>query len=145
MEEGKRGNGRRSRDFSDLTKMKWVNYIFLVLFLLSAALQYNDPDPYLWIPVYLWGAWLCWLAIRQKFPPSLYLLSALFYIGFASWLFIAPDGVISWAKEHHAESLVQTMKATKPWIEQSREFGGLLILLISLALNWWIARRKPVP
>jgi hypothetical protein len=121
--------------------MKWVNYMFIVLFLLSAALQYNDPDPYLWIPIYCWGAWLCWLALKQKFPPILYLLSALFYIGYAAWLFIAPDGVISWMQEHDAESLVQSMKATKPWIEQSREFGGLLILIVSLALNWFISRK----
>ena len=142
MEEWKKGKGRWSPDFSDLTSMKWVNYIFIVLFLLSAALQYNDPDPYIWIPIYSWGAWLCWLALKQKFPPVLYLLSALFYIGYATWLFIAPDGVISWMQEHDAESLVQSMKATKPWIEQSREFGGLLILILSLALNWLIARKK---
>jgi hypothetical protein len=143
MGERKMGE-RKNPDFSDLTKMKWVNYIFILLFLFSAALQYNDPDPYLWIPIYCWGAWLCWLALKQNFPPILYLLSALFYIGYAAWLFIAPDGVISWMQEHDAESLVQSMKATKPWIEQSREFGGLLILLISLALNWWMARRHPI-
>jgi len=42
---------------------------------------------------------------------------------------------MSWFNEHEAESLVQSMKATKPWIEQSREFGGLLIISIVITIN----------
>ncbi|HEY8398832.1 MAG TPA: transmembrane 220 family protein [Flavihumibacter sp.] len=122
--------------------MKILNYIFAILFVISAALQWNDPDPYIWVPLYLLGAWLCWIAIKKKFPPVWYLVAAIIYAGYAIYLFIAPEGVISWVKEHEAESLVQSMKATKPWIEQSREFGGLLILLVSLALNWFITRRR---
>jgi hypothetical protein len=34
------------------------------------------------------------------------------------------------------------MKATKPWIEESREFGGLLIVIFSLALNYLKAGKK---
>jgi hypothetical protein len=59
----------------------------------------------------------------------------------ASWLFITRDGVVSWAKEHHAENLVQTMKAAKPWIENTREFGGLLIVMLALGLNLIILRK----
>lgn len=124
--------------------MKLVNYIFLLLFVISAALQWNDPDPYIWVPLYLMGAWLCWMALKGRFPPKLYLASAVLYLGYAIYLLVAPEGVISWVREHEAESLVQSMKATKPWIEQSREFGGLLILLLSLALNWWIARKARI-
>lgn len=122
--------------------MKILNYVFAALFVISAALQWNDPDPYIWVPLYLLGAWLCWIATKKKFPPAWYLTAAIIYAGYALYLFIAPEGVISWVKDHEAESLVQSMKATKPWIEQSREFGGLLILLLSLALNWFIARRR---
>jgi hypothetical protein len=43
--------------------------------------------------------------------------------------------VMAWFNEHEAESLVQSMKATKPWIEQSREFGGLLIISIVITIN----------
>ena len=42
--------------------MKIFNITFCILFVISAALQYNDPDPWLWIPLYLYGALLCWLA-----------------------------------------------------------------------------------
>jgi hypothetical protein len=45
------------------------------------------------------------------------------------------DGVISWFSDHDAESLVQSMKATKPWIENAREFGGLMIIAVFLIIN----------
>jgi hypothetical protein len=48
---------------------------------------------------------------------------------------IDPNGVIAWFKKHDAENIVQSMKATKPWIEQTREFGGLLIILIVASVN----------
>jgi len=34
------------------------------------------------------------------------------------------------------------MKATKPWIEETREFGGLLILITALIINMvWFRKR----
>ena len=45
------------------------------------------------------------------------------------------DGVFEWATKYHAENLVQSMKATKPWVENTREFGGLLIIIIVLLVN----------
>jgi len=34
------------------------------------------------------------------------------------------------------------MKATKPWIEQTREFFGLLIIIIALLLNYYFSRTR---
>ena len=34
------------------------------------------------------------------------------------------------------------MKATTPWIEDTREFFGLLILIVVLAVNYFYAKRK---
>jgi len=37
------------------------------------------------------------------------------------------------------------MKATKPWIEETREFGGLLILIVVLLINMaWLKKRSSV-
>ncbi len=47
--------------------MKLFNLLFCLLFIISAGLQYNDPDPYVWIPIYGYGAVLCWLAFRGKY------------------------------------------------------------------------------
>jgi hypothetical protein len=54
---------------------------------------------------------------------------------YAVYLLLDKNGVLSWANEYAAESLVTSMKAEKPWIEETREFGGLLILMAVFALN----------
>lgn len=121
--------------------MKALNVFFIVLFLLSAALQYNDPDPYLWIPLYLYGAFLCFKALRREYQPALFVIGLAIYGAYALYLLLDKNGVISWATEHNAENIVQSMKAEKPWIEETREFLGLLILIIALAANMvWLSR-----
>lgn len=127
--------------------MKALNLLFLVVFVLSAALQYNDPDPYVWIPIYLLGAYLCYQAYRRVFPPALYAIAIGGYALYAAFLFFDGNGVLSWFREHNHESLVQSMKATKPWIEETREFGGLFLLIGILLLNWfyWRPRLRRAP
>jgi hypothetical protein len=123
--------------------VKVFNIIFIILFLVSAVLQYNDPDPYVWIPLYLLGAYLCYEALYKRYRPALYIVAFVVYLGYAVYLFFDRNGVLTWAKEHNAENIAATMKATKPWIEETREFGGLLILIIALSVNSiWLRRLK---
>lgn len=123
--------------------MKALNIFWITLFVFSAALQYNDPDPYVWMPIYLYGAFLCYRALRYQFQPILYVIGLIVYVSYAVYLFFATDGVINWMNQHEAESLVQSMKATKPWIESAREFFGLLILVAALSINYiWLSRRN---
>jgi hypothetical protein len=49
---------------------------------------------------------------------------------------------MDWMTKHNAEDIAATMKAEKPWIEDTREFFGLLILIIVLAINYFYARKK---
>jgi hypothetical protein len=120
---------------------RMANLVFTGLFLLFAALQYNDPDPWIWIPIYALAAWLCYRYASGGRPRQATLLLIFFCIAYGAYLFMETDGVFSWATEHHAENLVQTMKATKPWIENTREFGGLIIVIIVLGLNYLSARK----
>jgi hypothetical protein len=121
--------------------MKIFNVIFIIIFVLSAALQYNDPDPYIWVPIYLYGAFLCYQAYQKKYVPVLYIVGLVVYAGYAVYLLFDKQGVLSWANEHNAESITQSMKATKPWIEETREFGGLLLLIIPLVINMiWLRK-----
>jgi hypothetical protein len=122
--------------------MRTLNLIFAVLFVLFAVLQYNDPDPYIWGPIYLYAAWLCWQAAKGKFYPKAYILGLVAYGIYAAWLFFDKDGVWSWATQHQRENLVQTMKAEKPWVEETREFGGLLIASAALIWNLVASRKK---
>lgn len=123
--------------------MRYLNLTLAILFVLFAVLQYNDPDPYIWIPIYAYAATLCFLAFRGRQFKIALLAGIVFCLAFAIYLFLDKDGVLSWVRNHQAESLVQTMKATKPWIEQSREFGGLLIVILALGINYlWIGKNR---
>ena len=122
--------------------MKTINLFFSVLFFLSAALQYNDPDPYIWIPIYLYGAICCWMAFRRKYYPAAYVLGLVLFGAYAIFLFFTQDGVLDWIREHDVENIAATMQATKPWIEDTREFFGLIVLMAVLCINLAYAKRK---
>ncbi len=122
--------------------MKAFNILFCIIFIVFAGLQYNDPDPYIWMPIYLYSAVLCYLAARKKYYPKAYIGGIALYFVYAVYLFFDKTGVIDWAKDHQAENIVQTMKATKPWIEETREFFGLLILIIVLLINFFYSKKK---
>ena len=122
--------------------LRIFNYLFAFLFLVSAGLQYNDPDPWLWIPIYGFGAVLCWLAAGRKFYPKVYLAGIALFSVYAVYLFFTEDGVLDWLNEHEAENIAQTMKAQKPWIEDTREFFGLLILIAALTINYVAASKR---
>ncbi len=123
-------------------KLKVFNLFFCLLFIVFAALQYNDPDPYLWIPIYLYTALLCWLAFKNRFYPFAYIFGIIGYLIYGIFLFFTKDGVGDWFTQHHAENIVATMQAQKPWIEDAREFFGLLILIVVLLINFMYAKRK---
>lgn len=116
--------------------MKIFNIVFVILFIIFAALQYNDPDPYIWVPIYLYSAFFCYMAARKKFYPVGYAIGIFIYLAYAVYKIFDRNGLIDWFEYHHAESLVESMKAEKPWIEEVREFFGLLICVAVLAINW---------
>jgi hypothetical protein len=122
--------------------MKIFNIIFCFLFIVFAALQYNDPDPYLWVPIYMYTAVLCWLAARQRYFIKAYLFGIVVYAIYAVYKIFDTNGLLDWFKLHHAENIAETMKAEKPWIEESREFFGLVILIIVLVINYFAAIKK---
>lgn len=100
---------------------KIVNGLAGGVFLVSAALQLNDPDPLRWTALYLAGAGACLLhhrAPRYRWPAALVAVAALAWA--ASMLGIVPR--IAFA------DLFKTMKAGTPLIEESREFLGLVLV-----------------
>ena len=115
--------------------MKVVNISFAVIFILFALLQYNDPDPYLWIPIYGYAAIVCMLNAGNKYDRFAHIAGIIFCIGFGIKQLFVRDGVLDWIRRYDTENLVQSMKATKPWIENTREFGGLIIIVLVLLIN----------
>ena len=42
----------------------------------------------------------------------------------------------------YQENIAETMKAEKPWIEETREFFGLVILIVVLLIDFFYAKTK---
>ena len=122
--------------------MRIFNLFFCIIFIFFAALQYNDPDPYVWMPIYLYAAVLCWLAFRKKYFPRAYLLGISVYAVYAIYKFVDENGVWDWMTKHHAANIADTMKAEQPWIEETREFFGLVILIVVLLIDYFYAKKK---
>jgi hypothetical protein len=122
--------------------MKVFNIIFCLLFIVSAALQYNDPDSALWILIYLFAALSCYLSIRNLNYPRTNLTAIVLLFSYAVFLFFDKDGVLTWLTEHQAENIAGSMKASTPWIEETREFFGLAIILTVLSINFFDTKRN---
>lgn len=116
------------------------NVLCCLAFLVFAYLNLNDNDSWLWVPIYLFAAACCGLAVFHHYYPTAYLLATAFYLVYAIILFFAKDGVKDWIFKYKAQSITQTMQATKPYIEKAREFFGLLIVSTALLINYFAAR-----
>jgi len=110
--------------------MKIANIILSILFFLFAIVQYNDPDPWLWIILYGMVGIISAMAVFEKYNKVLILLGiGICVLGI---LFLLPD-FIDWLK-NGAPSITESMKAESPHIELTREFLGFIVTL--LALLW---------
>ncbi len=116
-----------------------INVIFFLAFVAFAYVNVNDKDSWLWVSIYMAAAICCGFAAFKKYYPVIYLIAIAFYVGYAVFLFFAKDGVRDWMMKYNKESLVQSMQATKPYIEKTREFFGLLIITAALAINYFAA------
>jgi hypothetical protein len=104
----------------------WIalNILMLVMFVFSVIVQYNDPDPWIWMPVYGAAAVACGLELAHRLR---WWFSALVGVGSVIWAAtIAP----------HVFGQVPFMDMFSAWemkntgIEESREMYGLLIVTI---------------
>lgn len=105
---------------------KILTIIFGVLFLLFAALQYNDPDPQVWIPIYGFAAIACFMT----------------YFGVGQWWFFAimagvyiGAAVYQWPPKFEG-FLFREMGMRSMNIELAREAGGLVICAVVMV---WLA------
>ncbi len=80
------------------------------------------------------------MAARNKaISKTLYNLGFVLFGAYAVYKLFDANGIIDWIKYHNASSIASTMKAEQPWVEESREFFGLVIILGVLAINYFKA------
>lgn len=110
--------------------MKIINTVLTVLFALFAFFQFNDPDASMWILLYFYVAVMSALAIFKRY--SLPLLISGIAIFVLYFIYLAPS-IAEWAAS--GEGLMNKMSDAKPFIEQAREAGGLLLGLLTLIFH----------
>jgi hypothetical protein len=93
------------------------------IFVLFAAVQYNDPDPEVWIPIYMFVAILSVVAMFKPIPKTILIVSLLAYLAGSIYLF--PD---------RYQGVDMPMNQRVPEIELARESLGLLICVV--AFGW---------
>ncbi len=103
--------------------LRWMNFVMATLFLLSAALQFNDPDPLRWALIYGAAGVACLLFDRIR-PP--WLLPSLVGVACFAWAGGLAPRVLPALR---FADLFGSMKAETPSIEQSRELLGLVIII----------------
>lgn len=115
--------------------MKVVSYLMLALLTTAAVLQFNDPDPLLWMVIYGTAALITVLFITGYISTSLVAAAAVTSIGTALVLGfqVLQEG------QFFADSL-ETWQMQNPAEEKAREAGGLLI--IGLWMGWMTIRLK---
>lgn len=122
--------------------MKYLSIFFALMFLAFAALQVNDPDPILWILIYGIMAVVSVMAIFDFYNSKLLIGLAVLFLVYMVILF---PGVAEWFRQDDKSVLFDdVMKMEHPYIEESREFLGLLICQLVLATYIFRAFRRKV-
>ena len=109
--------------------MKFLKIFFGVLFLLFVIVQYNDPDPLLWMVIYGIASIVFFLSAANIYYTKVTL--GLIIAG-ALYSLIYIPGVYDWFTIGQPGEIVASMKVDKPYVEESREFFGLWIALLAL-------------
>ena len=109
--------------------MKVIPIFFLVMFVIFAALQYNDPDPVQWMFAYLSAAFLSFLAYKGKLVN---------YVAFISTAVFIAGAFYQWPPMY--DGVTGNMDAD-PNIELGRESLGLVICAVATMINFFISKK----
>ena len=100
-----------------------TNGLFVGLFLMGAAVQFNDPDPEIWIAIYALAAGACGYAFRDS---GHWTSAAAIAVMALLWsLSLLPQVLETGAP---FGEIAQSMSADSPGIELLREMLGLLTI-----------------
>lgn len=113
-----------------------ANGIMLLMFLFSAAVQLNDPDPLVWMGIYGAAAVVCGLEIRRRAPAWAPVAVAVIALAWAGSLYYR-------ANEVPVASLFAQWEMRDLRIEEAREMYGLAIIGIWMIAIVIVRRARP--
>ena len=110
------------------------------MFTAFTYLQFNDPDPLTWILIYGTMVVACTMAAFNRYKKNLILIQAGVYLIYAIILW---PGVMTWLRSPDRSKLFDDLATMEfAYIEETREFIGLLICLTVLGFYWYKSSRQ---
>lgn len=100
-----------------------LNSLFLLAFLASAAVQYNDPDATPWVILYLAASLLCVLAYSRN---PIRLAAILLCLVSLTWIALLLPSLGDVSPDEIFASVSMQTRA----VEEAREIGGLVLVAI---------------
>jgi len=120
--------------------MRILNTLLALMFMAFAFVQVNDPDPILWILIYGAMAAISVMAIFEFYVSKLMLVLGVGYLAYSALLF---PGMKVWYNSSDRALLFDDLaKMQFPYIEEAREFLGLMICLLVLAFYLFRSRQR---
>ena len=125
--------------------MKALNLFLAAMFLLFAFVQINDPDPALWILIYGLMAVTCIMAAFNYYSKAFLIATLVMLVLYSGYAIMLLPGVSEWLAQDDQSVLFDDIaKMQHPYIEEAREFLGLLICDLVLILQLVRMRRPQV-
>ena len=115
--------------------MKLAHLVLACLALVTAALQFNDPDPAYWVAIY---AGTAVVLAAKGFGYFSRFWAAAVTGGVLAGMLISISGFGVYLLSGDYGSIFGDMLASKPYVEETREFLGLALALVALT---WSYRR----
>ncbi|UXP31969.1 transmembrane 220 family protein [Reichenbachiella agarivorans] len=105
-------------------KAKIFSALYFLIFAAFAYLQFNDPDPMFWITIYGMVAIVSMLRLFGLYHRWGFFVITISLLGIAC--FYLP-GLVEYLIQPNKNEIVGQMVYKKPYIEETREFIGLLM------------------
>jgi hypothetical protein len=111
---------------------KIVTSFFILIFILSAAVQYNDPDPLVWIAIYGLAALACLSVLINKTPH--------YYVFFVMAVGYLISAYLQWPPQFEG-FVFEEVAMHSLNIELARESGGLVICALGMVIMGWFSKK----
>lgn len=123
-------------------RVRITNIVLALLFLSFTLVQFNDPDPVLWIGCYGCMVVLSLLAAWNVFPVKIMIPLAGGYLLLSA---MHVEGMLEWLASPNRRLIFDDLaKMQYPYIEEAREFLGLVVCLIVLIFYFYQHKKLAV-